>query len=111
MTTTTPGKTSENGKGVIFLLVTEVYTDAEIKKALDGFRRNPTWKEYYDEAPSEECRKYITAEFCWSVYDDRERETELKESILAEFSKTDWAYIGKYAGNNPFGARCRRMAK
>ena len=80
-----------------------------MKEALDVFLQNPHWKEYYETAPSEECREYIEHSFRLSLYgitpDIEKRDKELEDL----FTVRDWEHLAKYAGNNPFRSKCKKM--
>ena len=71
-----------------------------MNEALKEWLENPTWKKYYEEAPSEKCRKYIALEFRYSDTEDEEIAEEmdaLQETLRAE----DLRHLAAYAGNNP----------
>lgn len=78
-----------------------------IRSALARFRGNPYWREYYEKAPSEACRKWIELSFVYSTYYGPENINELSESCEKEFTLKDWEYLCRHAGNNPFRGKCR----
>lgn len=47
----------------------------KVEANLKGWLQNPTWKSFYDEAPSDKCREYIAMDFYAS-------ETESEEAFL-----------------------------
>ena len=74
--------------------------------------KNDYWKEYYEKAPSDNCKKYIRLGFMAELYlnkpDDFKRQRrELEEGL----DVTDWEYLYKYAGNNPFRIFCKNKIK
>jgi len=75
-----------------------------IAKAVREFRRSFTWRCYYDDAPSEACRRYIALEF-YSGMDVREEDIEEadkeKKVLEAALDVKDWEHLLKYSGNNP----------
>ena len=66
------------------------------KDILNEWLGNPSWREYYEKAPSEKCREVIALEF---VYSELETEEILEELDAAEKELTleDWQYLYKYA--------------
>ena len=78
-----------------------------IRNSLELFLKNPFWREYYEKAPSEACRKYIKLDFVYSTYFGPENINELSEACEKEFTLKDWEYLCRYAGNNPFRGKCR----
>lgn len=78
-----------------------------IRTSLARFLRNPYWKEYYEGASSEACRKWIELEFVYSTYFGPDNINELSEACEKEFTLEDWEYLCRYAGNNPFRGKCR----
>ena len=63
---------------------------------LNEWLENPSWREYYEKAPSEKCREVIALEF---VYSELETEEILEELDAAEkeLALEDWQYLYKYA--------------
>ena len=80
----------------------------KIQKAVEEFTKNPHWKKYYEQAPSDGCKQHIALTFCFSLYgeagDIKQRTAELE----AAFTVTDWQYLYDHAGNNPFKAKCKQ---
>ena len=72
----------------------------EIQSTLQDWLRNPSWKEYYDEAPSDRCREFIALEFYYSDTEDEKAAQEM-DRIEAELNVEDLQHLAKYAGNNP----------
>ena len=77
------------------------------EKALKTFLKNEHWKEYYETAPSDECREYIKREFVGSLYGNAGEESDRK-ALEPTLSADDWRHLMKYAGNNPFRPYCRK---
>lgn len=44
--------------------------ESKVQKAVEEFRKNPYWREYYDNAPTENCKRYVALEFYQSEYID-----------------------------------------
>lgn len=67
---------------------------------LEEWLENPYWREYYETAPSDQCREVIALEFLYS-----EEETDEIAAAMDEKEKRltirDWKYLYKYCGNNP----------
>lgn len=78
--------------------------------ALKKFMENDYWKEYYESAPSEECREYIKREFVGSLYPDAGEEADTK-ALEPTLKADDWRHLLKYAGNNPFRPYCRKKIR
>ena len=73
---------------------------AGLKENLGEWLKNPTWREYYETAPSELCRLVISMEFWESEYesDDAANAIKIMEKRLSE---EDWRHLYRYCGNNP----------
>ena len=70
------------------------------EKALAVFLKNATWRRYYEEAPSDACRKAIEGEFVRSL--NAEYPPEYNRQILeAPLTLADWEWLDKWCGNNP----------
>ena len=79
--------------------------EKKIKKALIEFCKNPFWKEKYDNAPSEYCKKYVALGFYYSdnmgyISDYEEYKAE-RNRLEERFTKEDWQHLYRYEGNNP----------
>ena len=68
----------------------------EYMAILNEWLKNPYWREYYEKAPSEQCREVIALEF---VYSELEEEEILEEVDAAEkeLALEDWQYLYRYA--------------
>lgn len=69
------------------------------EKALETFLKSDSWREYYEQAPSDACRKAIQGEFVRSlnkVYGAEYRREALEENLTLE----DWIWLYKWCGNN-----------
>ena len=73
------------------------------------FLENPYWREEYEEAPSDACRRYIEHLFLNSGGHSEEESSELAEA-KAQMTKEDWLHIRKYCGNNPMKIYCKKKA-
>ena len=79
--------------------------ERKTQKALKKFCENQYWKEYYETAPTDACKRYIELEFYYSDYwgqiPDYDELKKESDSLEEEFVKEDWAHLYKYCGNNP----------
>ena len=79
-------------------------TEKEIWEAAKLFLRNPTWKRYYDDAPSEYTKRYALLSFFWSETEDEAKiEEAIKQAKELEryFTVADCRHELRYCGNNP----------
>lgn len=88
----------------------------KMEKAFQAFMKNPAYKKIYDNAPSEECKKYYRYEYYYSKYYDPEAEdadefVEMIKEPEKDLSVEDWEYIKSKAGHNPFRAYCDQKIK
>ena len=79
--------------------------EKKIKKSITEYCKNPFWKELYDNAPSEECKRYVALGFYYSdnvgnISDYEEYKAE-RDKLEEKFLKEDWQHLYKYEGNNP----------
>lgn len=77
----------------------------KIRRTLNKICKNPYWKEYYETAPTDACKRYIELEFYYSdslgeISDYEELEKESRR-LEAAFVKADWLHLFKYCANNP----------
>ncbi len=70
------------------------------EKALTVYLKNESWKEYYEKAPSDACRKAIEGEFVRSQYSEFGAEYG-KEALESALDLADWQWLYKWCGNNP----------
>ena len=63
---------------------------------LNEWLENPSWREYYEKAPSEKCREVIMLEFVYSELETEEILEEL-EAAEKELALEDWQYLYRYA--------------
>ena len=63
---------------------------------LNEWLENPSWREYYEKAPSEKCREVIALEFVYSELETEEILEEL-EAAEKELALEDWQYLYRYA--------------
>lgn len=86
--------------------------EKKINAAVEEFTKNPHWKAYYEQAPSEACKRYIALEFYYSEnlgeIEDYDAYKAEKKRLQGEFTHEDWAHLYKYAGNNPLKAFYRK---
>ena len=79
--------------------------EKKVTKAVAELCENPHWKEKYDNAPSEDCKRYVALGFYYSdnlgeIPDYEEYKAE-REKLEERFTKEDWQHLYKYEGNNP----------
>ena len=88
---------------------------ALLHEALRDACENPYWKEYYEEAPTDNCKTYIALGFLLSeavINDWRINEEEVcekKKRLEGSFQYPDWKHLLKYSGHNPLRSYYRRM--
>ena len=81
------------------------------EKALEVFLKNGTWREYYEKAPSDACRKAIAGEFVRSMVSPCGAEYS-REALEAPLTLADWEYLYRRCGSNPRkGFIARKMAE
>ena len=69
-------------------------------KLVQEWLKNPAWREYYEKAPSEECKEVIRLEFLYSELETDELGEQLDEAEK-ELKLEDWRHLYRYCGNNP----------
>lgn len=79
--------------------------EKKVNSAVQKACENPYWKEKYENAPSEACKRYVALGFYYSdnfgeISDYEEYKAE-REKLEAKFTKADWEHLYKYEGNNP----------
>ena len=80
-----------------------------VKGNLEEWLENPSWAEYYREAPSDQCREFITLEFYYSEYEDDEA-AEAMDRIEGGLGIDDLRHLMAWCGNNPRkGALARKI--
>ena len=72
----------------------------EVREILEDTLRNPSWAEYYNGAPSDRCREFISLEFYYSEYEDDET-GEAMDEIEETLDIDDLRHLFKYCGHNP----------
>ena len=71
-----------------------------LRSNLAWWLENPSWAEYYDEAPTERCRRFIALEFYYSMYEDKTAAREM-DRIEAEMDAEELRYLLENCGHNP----------
>ncbi len=74
--------------------------EEEIRAVLADWLRNPSWREYCEQAPSEECRTLITLEFLYSEYETEEIALAM-DRTEKKLALADWRHLDRYCGNGP----------
>ena len=76
-----------------------------IKYSLNEAIKNPYWREYYETAPSEYCKRYIQLKFYFSEYlgniPDYDEFKAACDRLENCFTKKDWQHLLKHCANNP----------
>lgn len=80
-------------------------------KRIESFMRNEHWAKYYNDAPTDICKKYVEFQFLNSNRTITEEEREEWGKLKGKMIKADWEHLHKYAGNNPFKVYCREKIK
>ena len=79
--------------------------EKSIQNALKSTCKNPFWQEYYQTAPSKNCKRYIELKFyyseCLGAVPDYEEFNKACILLENEFTKEDWLHLYKYCANNP----------
>ena len=70
------------------------------EKALEMFLKNDAWREYYEKAPSDACRRAIEGEFVRSMGSPYSDEYS-REKLEAPLTLEDWKWLYRWCGNNP----------
>lgn len=81
-----------------------------MSETLKEWLENPTWRKYYEDAPSEKCREYIALEFRYSDTEDEEIAEEM-DALLGMLKAEDLRHLAAYAGNNPERSALMRRAE
>ena len=79
-------------------------------ESLKEWLENPYWREYYEKAPSDKCREFITLEF---RYNDTEEEEDARKMDEAEsrLDVEDLKHLAKFEGNTPRKAELMRKIR
>ena len=81
----------------------------KMESAFQLYMKNPSWRDYYNNAPSEDCKNYIRFGWYRSQYGepkDPEEFKKLRDLYWNKLSIKDWEYIRDHAGNSPFRKVC-----
>lgn len=81
----------------------------DVRQAVERFRRNPYWREYYDGAVSERLQEWVGYQFLLS------QDPECPDEVVAamkrleeEFTVEEWEYVHKFTGNNSYKATVQK---
>lgn len=81
---------------------------AEVEDAL----QRPFWREYYEEAPSDACKRFIALGFyssaCGEKVDNYEEYKAERAALQEKFTREDWTHLYKYSGHNPWRSYCKK---
>lgn len=87
----------------------------KMQTAFEAFMANPSWKRYYEGAPSDACKRYIKFTWYRSKFDEPKDPKEfikLRDEHWDALSVEDWQYIMDNIGNSPFRKVCKeKIAK
>lgn len=81
--------------------------ERKVKIAVDLFLKNEFQTEYYNNAPTERCKRYISLQFYWSLFTDAKDYSDEKQFLIDTMELEDWRYLHKYAGSNPWQVICK----
>ncbi len=70
------------------------------ERVVKEWLKNPLWREYYETAPSENCREMIVLELMYNVYGSKEIAAELDE-LEDSLTLKDWRHMEKYCQSDP----------
>lgn len=85
------------------------YDRDKMEETMDLYLANDGWKEVYEKAPSDECRRFLRMTFYRSQNGEPsgDEAKELKEDIFKKLGKEDWEYLyDVFPG--PFRAVCKK---
>ena len=88
--------------------------EKDMKKAIGAFLKNESWRNEYENAPSDLCRQYYGLCFYYSAeamkgHEDIANEISgVKSSVEQKLGLEDLRYLYKKWGNNPQKARFRK---
>ena len=76
----------------------------EVMEGLGEWLDNPYWKAFYEEAPTEACKKYVAIYFYASDTED-EAAFEEMDKLEKDFGLSEWKHLLKFSGNTPEKAK------
>lgn len=79
----------------------------KVQESVEVFTENDYWREYYETAPSEKCKRYIALVFYWSNDTSASGYEEERDTLLREMTLEDWEHLYKYADNNLWRTQCK----
>ena len=85
----------------------------KMREAMELYLQNDGWKEMYENAPSDVCKKFFRMTFYKSMHGEPsgERYAEVKEKVYASLGIADWEYLKNCFGNSPFRKVCSDKIK
>lgn len=81
-----------------------------VRAVLDEWLENPVWREYFETAPSLQCREMIALEFMYNEYESEEIAAALDEKE-DELKLEDWQHMYKYCGSDPVKGYIRKKIR
>lgn len=82
-----------------------------LRDAVASYKKNPYWAGYYDDAPSDNCRKLIAAIWVSSLFHVPESDDEfvnLRLKLEENLTREDWEHLYWYAGNTTWRGYCNQ---
>ena len=82
-----------------------------VKECLQEWLENKFWEAYYNDAPSERCKKYIALDFYYSDTEDDDV-AEVLDELEDSLELNDWKYLLKHSQPGPErGKLLRKVAE
>ena len=75
-----------------------------VQENLRDWLENPSWAEYYNGAPTDRCKQFISLEFYYSEYEEEET-AEAMDAIEDRMDAEELRYLMAWAGNSPRRSR------
>lgn len=85
--------------------------EKKVQYAVKEYCKNPYWAEEYASAPTPKSKRFEELIFYASEFPGSKDFQEERHQLEEEMGLEDWEYLYRTAGNNPWGARCRRKVK
>ena len=85
----------------------------KLNKKFESAMRNAHFREQWENAPTDECRKYLMNMYKLQVTTDRDKEmaSAEREAIFDSLVEGDWRYIIKSCGNNMMRGYLRKRMR
>lgn len=94
-----------------------IMDEGKIKAAVNHFRADQYWRDFYNNATSRECKRYIALIFYRSDYAEELKKNEWNraevngemEALEEEMDLTDWRYLREHAQDDEFIEKCEEF--